>query len=220
MKNETLIKEIKQKLKEILSDCTNSQQLKFKKMYYPSNLEASVDETIEQMDSDKLDWAYSQCERTIELNQKRVIGEEVGKKCNRYLEDKNEYCEGTIYEKYVEGGCSCFSNPPCDYCTTPKERCDECEWDAEEEYNAYWREQFSKPQPPSEHYKVRTVSDLDSTKIDYISQPNNGHYSTKFIGVYPEGTTAEDILKLIRGAFGGRFDRFGHGHFVYIAYND
>ena len=44
--------------------------------------------------------------------------------------------------------------------------------------------------------------------------------SQKCIGTYPEGSTREDVEKLVTGTFGGRLERFGAGHFVYIAYTD
>ena len=55
------------------------------------------------------------------------IGYEVGDKCNR------NGCKGVIAEKEIDGGCSCHINPPCSFCTTPKEVCDICGWDAEDE---------------------------------------------------------------------------------------
>ncbi|MCM1170203.1 MAG: hypothetical protein NC324_09750 [Bacteroides sp.] len=42
-------------------------------------------------------------------------------------------CKGIIAKRKIEGSCSCHINPPCAYCTTPKEYCPECGWDASEE---------------------------------------------------------------------------------------
>lgn len=53
-------------------------------------------------------------------------GFEKGEICNR------DDCKGIIQEKDLDGGCSCHINPPCGYCTTPKEYCPICDWDAEE----------------------------------------------------------------------------------------
>lgn len=60
---------------------------------------------------------------------------------------------------------------------------------------------------------------LDPTKIDYRIE---GHTSAsqKVIGVYPEGTSSAEVEKKVKGTFGGRFERFGGGHFTYIAYTD
>jgi len=60
---------------------------------------------------------------------------------------------------------------------------------------------------------------LDKTKIDWYVKflP---YYSELKVGVYPEGTTKEEVEKLVRGPFGGRFERFGNGEFSYVAYTD
>lgn len=55
-----------------------------------------------------------------------------GEVCNR------DGCKGIIDEKIVEGCCSCHIKPPCSYCTTPKEFCPECGWDAEAEQGLYF----------------------------------------------------------------------------------
>lgn len=60
---------------------------------------------------------------------------------------------------------------------------------------------------------------LDSTKIDFHSK---SHSSCSMIkeGVYPKGTTQEEVEEKVRGTFGGRFERFGCCEFRYIAYTD
>lgn len=60
---------------------------------------------------------------------------------------------------------------------------------------------------------------LDPTKIDFHSLP---HSSSSMIkrGVYPPGTTREQVEEKVRGTFGGRFDSFGDGKFQYTAYTD
>lgn len=55
-------------LKELLSKCTEGQQLMFKRMYSNKNLELSINESVDNMDDDKIDWAITQCERTVEKN--------------------------------------------------------------------------------------------------------------------------------------------------------
>ena len=39
-------------------------------------------------------------------------------------------------------------------------------------------------------------------------------------GVYPPGTTQEEVISKVQGTFGGRLKRFGGGRFLYIAYTD
>lgn len=52
-------------LKELLYKCTDAQQLMFKRMYSHKNLDATIDECVDLMDDSKIDWAITQCERTI-----------------------------------------------------------------------------------------------------------------------------------------------------------
>jgi hypothetical protein len=39
-------------------------------MYSPNNLELSINDAVDQMDENKIDWAITQCERTVEKNNK------------------------------------------------------------------------------------------------------------------------------------------------------
>lgn len=39
-------------------------------------------------------------------------------------------------------------------------------------------------------------------------------------GTYPEGLDKQDLIPLVEGTFGGRFEHFGNGTFRYIAYTD
>ena len=55
-------------LKELLAQCTEAQQLMFKRMYAHNNLDKPIDECVDLMDDSKIDWAISQCERTVEKN--------------------------------------------------------------------------------------------------------------------------------------------------------
>lgn len=69
--------------------------------------------------------------------------------CNR------DGCIGIIKEKDLDGGCSCHINPPCGYCTTPKEYCPNCNWDAEQEDLEYYLTPFmlQHPKPrPKKYY--------------------------------------------------------------------
>ncbi len=68
MKNETLKNAAKEILKGLLSECTEGQQLMFKRMYCHKNLELPINEAVDQMADDKIDWAISQTERSVEKN--------------------------------------------------------------------------------------------------------------------------------------------------------
>jgi alpha-mannosidase len=68
MKNKTMINFAKERLKNLLTECTDGQQLLFKRMYSNGNLSLSIYDTVDQMDDHRLDWALSQVERTIEKN--------------------------------------------------------------------------------------------------------------------------------------------------------
>ena len=69
--NKTLAKEGRRILKELLSNCSNEQQVMFKRMYSHKNLQLPINDVIEQMNDDKIDWAITQCERTVEKNNKK-----------------------------------------------------------------------------------------------------------------------------------------------------
>ena len=66
--NPTLSKAGKDILKNLLRHCTEPQQLLFKRMYCHKNLEATIEEAVDQMDESKIDWAITQCEKTVEKN--------------------------------------------------------------------------------------------------------------------------------------------------------
>lgn len=73
MRNETIINFTKEKLKELLDKCTVKQQMLFKQMYSYNNLDMSINNVVDNMDIDKLDWALSQVERTVEKNKKTFL---------------------------------------------------------------------------------------------------------------------------------------------------
>lgn len=39
-------------------------------------------------------------------------------------------------------------------------------------------------------------------------------------GVYPDGTTIQEVRKVVDGTFGGGFESFRNGKFKFIAYTD
>lgn len=109
--------------------------------------------------------------------------------------------------------CSCHINPPCSNCVNNQLVCGKCGYIPEEPphkdiplvHGLSMREYKPKP--------------LDNTKIDYRTKM---HTAATMIheGVYPEGTTMEEVRKVVDGTFGGRFENFGNGKFKYIAYTD
>jgi 3-methyladenine DNA glycosylase AlkC len=73
MENETIKNVAKEMLKELLSECTDGQQLIFKRMYCDKNLELPINEAVDQMEDDKIDWAITQAERTVKKNRKELL---------------------------------------------------------------------------------------------------------------------------------------------------
>lgn len=65
MKNQTLINASREILKTLLNECTEPQQLNFKRMYSHKNINLSIDEVVDNMDVNKIDWAISQVEQTL-----------------------------------------------------------------------------------------------------------------------------------------------------------
>ena len=66
--NETLKSFATDYLKELLSKCTDGQQMLFKRMYSYENLDMPINDVVDQMAENTLDWATTQCERTVEKN--------------------------------------------------------------------------------------------------------------------------------------------------------
>ena len=145
-----------------------------------------------------------------------AVGFEEGQVCGR------EGCEGRI-ETRASKDCSCHISPPCHSCTAPRNFCPECDWDeagepkpepkpatpAEKDFWAAWsKEQARLSNLP-----------LDNTKVSWRSVAHSSCSMVKE-GVCPEGTTREEVRKLVDGTFGGRFESFGGGRFKFIAYTD
>lgn len=145
------------------------------------------------------------------------LGYEKGEKCNR------DGCIGIIKEHDSESCCSCHINPPCSYCTDSRSYCPECDWDGKEEQDEIENQRLKqyKENPIDTFYKVRTMNDLDRTKIDYLSLSHT-HFSMIKKGVFPEGTTREEVIEKVKGTFGGRFKYFEEDRreFEYVSYTD
>ena len=63
--NQQLENYAREELKTSLESCNKKQQLMFKRMYSHSNLELPINEVVDNMPSEKLDWAMQQVERTL-----------------------------------------------------------------------------------------------------------------------------------------------------------
>lgn len=127
-------------------------------------------------------------------------------------------CAGVIAERATETGCSCHINPPCSHCTTPREYCPFCDWDAEDD-TVMEEGRITFDLGHGFVHVERKPRVLDRSKIDYVIQTHSNS-SQKVVGVYPPGTTQEEVRKLVDGTFGGRFEKFSGGDFVFIAYTD
>ena len=121
-------------------------------------------------------------------------------------------CSAILGYGEVEG-CSCHVSPPCSACVENPLRCPDCGWEEDGPSHA------DKPHVPITFFPEYKVQPLDKTKIDYRIK---GHSSCSQIceGVYPEGTTKDEVLRQVKGTFGGRFESFGNGKFRFIAYTD
>lgn len=124
-------------------------------------------------------------------------------------------CQGHIAVRPVEN-CSCHIHPPCGSCTEVSEYCPVCDWQAKDDDDFKFVPTEYSSLSIRETVKPRA---LDPRKIDYRI---TGHSNSSQLceGVYPEGTTMEEVLKKVRGTFGGRFEYFDNGKFRYIAYTD
>lgn len=147
-----------------------------------------------------------------------VTGQLEGEMCSR------NGCAGVIVEAPVEN-CSCHINPPCGACTTPREHCPECGWQAKNDelpINGF----LVRPANPVGAWSSYRERPLDPTKIDWRTKSHT-HFSMVKEGIMPAGTTTGEVLEVIgAGTFGGRFDQFIEGQdgkpgrFRYIAYTD
>lgn len=65
--NELLSKAARSILLELLSQCNEGQVMMFKRMY-SSDTSLPIEVVVENMNTEKLDWAISQCQRTVDKN--------------------------------------------------------------------------------------------------------------------------------------------------------
>jgi len=153
-----------------------------------------------------------------------------------YLEDEvcgRDGCEELISLKEVDGGCSCHISPPCSYCTTLREHCAECGWDAEEEQEAEQLQVQLARQARSEEEKQAERRYWELVKIrnlprtfdpKRINAEKFSHTNSSMIveGWFPAGMTMEEVRKEVNGTFGGRFGSFDQTKqtFSFIAYTD
>lgn len=64
--------------------------------------------------------------------------------------------------------------------------------------------------------------DAKKTLLDQVTLKKLPHSNSSMLctGTYPEGLDKQDLIPLVEGTFGGRFEHFGNGTFRYIAYTD
>lgn len=63
--NSKLQKYARKQIKDGLAKCTEAQVLLFKRMYSHKDLTKSIEEVVEKMPEEKLDWAMEQVENTL-----------------------------------------------------------------------------------------------------------------------------------------------------------
>lgn len=151
-------------------------------------------------------------------NHSEEFGQLEGETCGR------NGCAGIIEEIKPEGCCSCHITPPCSYCTTPCEHCPECDWSAVDDevpLNGF----LVRPANPVAAWSGYRPRPLNPEKIDWHSKPHTNSSMIKE-GVFPFGTSQEEVRRAVDGTFGGRFERFADatpeapGTFKFIAYTD
>lgn len=64
--NEQLQQFARETLKEGLAKLPEDNQKMFKRMYSPENLEADINEVVDNVPVDRLDWAMQQVARTVQ----------------------------------------------------------------------------------------------------------------------------------------------------------
>ncbi len=129
---------------------------------------------------------------------------------------KRNGCTGII-DTYPAENCSCHISPPCFACTSPRNFCQECDW--QEKDDQVINDFVVSVDKKTGVHKSWEPRPLDPTKIDWRSLSHTNASMIKE-GVYPSDATIDDVRKMVIGTFGGHFEHFGNGRFKYIAYTD
>ncbi len=66
--NDILAEFARQNIKEGLAKCTPDQVMFFKRMYSHNDLDAEIEKAVDNMPSEKLDWAMIQVQRQLVIN--------------------------------------------------------------------------------------------------------------------------------------------------------
>jgi len=69
------LEDARDELKENLARCSDAQRLFFKRMYAHGNLEMSIDDVIDGINEEELDWAMQQVEGTL----RKIYGDSLGR---------------------------------------------------------------------------------------------------------------------------------------------
>lgn len=148
--------------------------------------------------------------------------------CNR------DGCNGILNEHDTDKRCLCHINPPCSYCEESRVYCPVCGYEGEEEQYLYqeankptekqieyWRIETEKREENKRKFWELFHSKDEVTELHYLNE-NHTNSSMKLTGMYPKNMTIEELLKEIRGSFGGRFEYLDNTNcrFRYIAYTD
>ena len=76
--NDQLQKFARQTLKDGLAQLPKKNQLLFKRMYSHDDLEAPINDVVDKIGADNLDWAMQQVQRTIDGQKKKEQEEDSG----------------------------------------------------------------------------------------------------------------------------------------------
>jgi len=68
--NDTLQEYARETLKEGLDRLPENNITLFKRMYSPDDLEADINDVVDRMSEDRLDWAMQQVQRSLEIQNK------------------------------------------------------------------------------------------------------------------------------------------------------
>lgn len=134
-------------------------------------------------------------------------------------------CIGHIKTRPADN-CSCHISPPCSACTAPRNFCPECDWEEADDVRVeHLNNNVCKVNKVTGIYHSWEKRPLDPTKIDWHWASHTNASMIKE-GVYPAGTTMEELRKAIDGTFGGIFVSHAPpedgkpGRFKFIAYTD